>query len=662
MVGTLVAKNLVRGHIGRSWMAIRDMDIAAEIIGFRPLRTKLSAFAVSSFFIGVAGALWAFLQLGSWEPLAFDINRSFQLLFMVIIGGLGSLLGSFLGAAFIVLMPILLNQLPGWLGIRLSTATAQPSRVHGLRRADRVLPDRRAARPGAAVGDRQGEAAALAVPALIALGFATQGRRYEAGPPHQGGTTMSTARRQRFWARRSPRQALTVAAPAQAQNEQFIPGLVYRTGAYAPNGIPFANGFADYYALVNERDGGINGVKIAYEECETGYATDRGVECYERLKGKGPTGAGLRQSAARTGITFALTEKAPVDKIPLISMGYGRSEIRDGSVFPWNFPLLGTYWSAADIIIQHIAKKEGGFDKLKGKKIALVYHDSPYGKEPIALLEQRAKMHGFEFTPMPVTHPGVEQKATWLQIRQNRPDYVLLWGWGVMNSTSIKEAVAVGFPRDKMFGVWWSGAEPDVRAGRGRRQGLQRRRCCSTAPASSRVHADLKKFVYDKGKGAGEVGGGRRGALQPRPDQRHAGRRGDPHGAGEVRQQAADRRAGALGHREPRPRRRRASRSSASRACCSRSRSPATTTKARAPAASSSGTAPSGRSSPTGIEADDKVLKPMVEAAAKKYADGEEDHRPRLLEGELSCDDAASPRQQGAGCCGVRAAAREDRR
>lgn len=122
VVATLVAKNLVRGHIGRSWMAIRDMDIAAEIIGFRPLRTKLTAFAVSSFFIGVAGAMWAFLRLGAWEPLAFDINRSFQILFMVIIGGLGSLLGSFLGAAFIVLTPIVLNQLPGWFGVKMSTA------------------------------------------------------------------------------------------------------------------------------------------------------------------------------------------------------------------------------------------------------------------------------------------------------------------------------------------------------------------------------------------------------------------------------------------------------------------------------------------------------------------------------------------------------------
>src|SRR5512134_1845706 len=119
---TLAAKNLVRGHIGRAWMATRDMDVAAEVIGIRPLYAKLTAFAVSSFIVGVAGALWAFVYLGSWEPLAFDVNRSFQLLFMVIIGGLGSILGSFLGAAFIVILPLMLNQIPTWLGIPLSTA------------------------------------------------------------------------------------------------------------------------------------------------------------------------------------------------------------------------------------------------------------------------------------------------------------------------------------------------------------------------------------------------------------------------------------------------------------------------------------------------------------------------------------------------------------
>ena len=158
-----------------------------------------------------------------------------------------------------------------------------------------------------------------------------------------------------------------IAAPALAQNEQFIPALVYRTGAYAPNGVPIANGIADYYTLINERDGGINGVKIVWEECEFGYATDRGVECYERLKRKGPTGAAYVNPFS-TGVTFALTEKAPIDKIPLITMGYGRSESRDGSVFQWNFPLLGTYWTAADILLQHIAKKRAGSTSSRARR------------------------------------------------------------------------------------------------------------------------------------------------------------------------------------------------------------------------------------------------------------------------------------------------------
>jgi len=120
----LLAKNLVRGHLGREWMAIRDMDVAAEVIGIRPVYAKLTAFAVSSFIVGVAGALWGFVYLGSWEPAAFSIDRSFQLLFMVIIGGLGSIMGSFFGAAFIVLLPLFLNSVPRWLGVPISVVTA----------------------------------------------------------------------------------------------------------------------------------------------------------------------------------------------------------------------------------------------------------------------------------------------------------------------------------------------------------------------------------------------------------------------------------------------------------------------------------------------------------------------------------------------------------
>ena len=299
--------------------------------------------------------------------------------------------------------------------------------------------------------------------------------------------------------------AVGASAFAQAK-EQFFPALVYRTGAYAPNGVPFANGYADYMKLTNAR-GGINGVKVSYEECETGYATDRGVECYERLKGKNG-GATVFQPLS-TGITFALTEKAPIDKIPLITGGYGRSESADGGVFKWNFPLTGTYWGAADILIQHIAKKEGGFDKLKGKKIALVYHDSPFGKEPIPLLQERAAMHGFQLSLLPVTHPGVEQKATWLQIRQNKPDYVLNWGWGVMNSTALKEAQATGYPRDKMYGVWWAGAEPDVKDVGAGAAGYNALALQHGAEPNSAVVKEILAKVHSANQGAGpkeEVG------------------------------------------------------------------------------------------------------------------------------------------------------------
>lgn len=289
--------------------------------------------------------------------------------------------------------------------------------------------------------------------------------------------------------------AFTTVAHAQAK-EIFVPALVYRTGAFAPNGVPWANGFVDYLKLVNERDGGVNGVKIAFEECETGYATDRGVECYERLKSKNP----VAYNPLSTGITFALTEKVAADKVVLFTTGYGRSESADGSVFAWNFPLLGTYWTAADILVQHVAKK----GSLKGKKIALVYHDSPFGKEPIPVLEEHAKKHGFELMKLPVTSPGVEQKSTWLQIRQQRPDFVFLWGWGVMNSTAIKEAIAVSYPRLQMYSVWWAAAEPDVLPAETAAKGYSGLALQHGAENDRPVHKDLMKVLYDKGKGTGK--------------------------------------------------------------------------------------------------------------------------------------------------------------
>ena len=144
-----------------------------------------------------------------------------------------------------------------------------------------------------------------------------------------------------------------IASEALADGEHFIPLLIYRTGPYAPNGIPIANAMNDYFTLVNERDGGINGVKLTWEECETAYNNDRGVECYERLKDKGPTGASVVNPYS-TGITYALIERATADKIPVLSMGYGRTDGSDGRVFPYVFTVPMTYWSQASALIKYI--------------------------------------------------------------------------------------------------------------------------------------------------------------------------------------------------------------------------------------------------------------------------------------------------------------------
>ena len=290
---------------------------------------------------------------------------------------------------------------------------------------------------------------------------------------------------------------LTAVGAAHAQAvEQFVPLLVYRTGQFAPLGIPWADGKADYLKLVNARDGGVNGVKLKFEECETAYDAAKGVECYERLKTVGSGASGFDPQS--TGITFAVTDKAFNDKVSIMTMGYGLSQSVDGTVFEWNFPLLGTYWTAADVMLQDIRKKENG--SLKGKKIALVYHDSPYGKEPIPLLQKVSAKDGFELTLFPITPPGIEQKSTWLQIRQQKPDYVIFWSAGVMTPAGIREAQASGFPREKIYSIWWAGSDHDVKDLGAGAKGYNTITIHNSS-AKDKVHDELKKFVYDKGQG-----------------------------------------------------------------------------------------------------------------------------------------------------------------
>lgn len=287
-------------------------------------------------------------------------------------------------------------------------------------------------------------------------------------------------------------------APARAQDKSvFIPLLVYRTGPYAPNGIPSANGFNDYFNLVNERDGGVNGVKIAWEECETQYDTKQGVECYERLKAKSP----VLVNPFSTGITYQLIPKAPQDKVVIHSAGYGMTASADGRWFPWVFNVPMTYWSQASAFVKYVGQQEGGLEKLKGKKIVHVFHNSPYGKEANPTLEELAKKYGFELTLLAVDHPGQEQKSTWLQVRRINPSWIYISGWGVMNQVAVKEAAAIGFAMDHVVGNWWTGTESDVvPAGEGAKG---YKSMTFHAPGHGfKVHQDILKYVYEKGKGA----------------------------------------------------------------------------------------------------------------------------------------------------------------
>jgi branched-chain amino acid transport system substrate-binding protein len=295
--------------------------------------------------------------------------------------------------------------------------------------------------------------------------------------------------------------AAVIAAPgavaiAQAADGIFVPLFTYRTGAFAGSGIPIANGMSDYLNMLNERDGGIGGEKLVIEECETGYDTKKGVECYDSVKGRSPAVI----NPYSTGITLQLIPKAAVDKIPILSMAYGLSASADGNLFPWIFNPPATYWDGASAFVRHVADVEGGFDKLKGKTIGLVHLDAPYGKEPIPLLQALASDYGFTLKLYPVPAAQMQnQSSLWLDVRRDKPDWIYLQGWGAMNPTAVKEAAKIGFPMNRLVGVWWSGNDDDARPAGPEAKGyssLDLNAVGSDFP----VIKDIVKYVVDKGK------------------------------------------------------------------------------------------------------------------------------------------------------------------
>ena len=295
--------------------------------------------------------------------------------------------------------------------------------------------------------------------------------------------------------------AVVMAAPAavtsaQAANGIFVPLFTYRTGPFSGSGIPVANGLHDYLTMLNERDGGIGGEKLIVQECEDGYDTQKGVQCYDSVKDRNP----VVITPYSTGITEQLIPKAAVDKIPVLSMAYGLSASADGSLFPWIFNPPDTYWDGASAFIRHVAKVDGGFDKLKGKTIGLIYLDAPYGKEPIPLLQSLAKDYGYTLKLYPVEATQMQdQDSVWLDVRRDRPEWLYLQGWGAMNPAAVEEAAKNGFKMDHLVGVWWSGGDQDARpagmAGKGYTT-LDINGVGQNYPAIQ----DILKYVVDKGK------------------------------------------------------------------------------------------------------------------------------------------------------------------
>jgi branched-chain amino acid transport system substrate-binding protein len=289
----------------------------------------------------------------------------------------------------------------------------------------------------------------------------------------------------------------TAALSSARADEQYFPLQSYRVGPYAAGGTGFFGGFIDYMSLINTRDGGVNGVKLVWDECETQYEVERGVECYERLKTRPNVAA---WNPLSVGIAYAMIDRITADKVPLITVNHGRTDSTDGRVFPYVFPLMLNPYSETSGIINYLAAREGGIDKLQGKKIVVLYHGSPYGKETIPIYELLAEKHGFTVQQIEVPHPGNEQQSQWLTIRRAKPDFVILRGWGVMNPVALKTAQKTGFPADRIIGNVWSNSEADVVPAGDAAKGYI---AITTQASGSQypVVQEIVKTLYDKGKG-----------------------------------------------------------------------------------------------------------------------------------------------------------------
>jgi len=265
------------------------------------------------------------------------------------------------------------------------------------------------------------------------------------------------------------------------------------TRVYTFLAVEYSQGQRDYLSLVNAR-GGVQGWKIQAEVVDTGNEVQRGIEAYERFKRDGV----ILVDCLSTPVSRGLVSRVLADKINLITPFHGRSDAADGTVFPYVMPMTANYWSQAAILVEYMGRQ----GDLRGKKIAIVHIDTPFGKEPLPLLQDIAQRRGFELLAFPYAPPGNEQTAIWTQVRRARPDWALLWGAGVGQSVSVREAIRNGISPDRLASCVWL-AEADMRTvGTDLAKGVLKYEGAASG-TEPKVIQDILREVVDKGNGAG---------------------------------------------------------------------------------------------------------------------------------------------------------------
>jgi branched-chain amino acid transport system substrate-binding protein len=293
--------------------------------------------------------------------------------------------------------------------------------------------------------------------------------------------------------------ASSAAMAQQEQQEQYFGIPSSRVGPYSAMGTGYYGGIIDYLNYVNMKFGGVNGVKLTYDECETEYNAARTVECYQRLLNKGDQKMVVFDTLGTPGAYAVIGRMAP-DQVVLAQYGYGRTDAADGRVWPWVFNAAGHYWGQIAVKMNFMAQKEGGIDKMKGKTIVHLHIDTAYGREPLPAMREIAKEWGVKLIEIAIPPPGLEQQSQWLQIRKEKADWVTFWGAGSgMNSTAITTAARVGFPRDKMIYVTFGGAEEDMIPAGDAAKGTYV--AANAAPGKFPLIQDIEKVVYSAGKG-----------------------------------------------------------------------------------------------------------------------------------------------------------------